>query len=71
MDKAIAEEVRGKNEAQAALFQKLKAAGEKNIYYLSSQGMTEPEDYVDGVHFTDRGMVNYANLIEPLLEAIL
>ena len=71
VDKAIAEEVRGKNEAQAALFQKLKAAGEKNIYYLSSQGMTEPEDYVDGVHFTDRGMVNYANLIEPLLEAIL
>lgn len=71
VDKAIAEEVRSKNEAQKALFKRLQAAGEKNIYYLSSQGMTRPEDFVDGVHFTDQGMVHYVEHLLPLMESVL
>ena len=71
VDTRIAEEVRIKNEAQAALFQKLRAAGEKNIYYVSARGMTDPEDFVDGVHFTDRGMAHYADHIAPVLESVL
>ncbi len=71
VDKAIAEEIRGKNEAQKALFEKLKAAGEKNIYYVPAQGMTDPEDFVDGIHFTDRGMTHYAEHIAPLMESLL
>lgn len=71
VDKAIAEEVRGKNEAQKALFAKLVAAGEKNIYYVPAEGMTQAEDYVDGIHFTDQGMVHYTELIAPLLESLL
>ncbi len=71
VDKAIAEEVRGKNEAQKALFERLQAAGEKNIYYLGAEGMTLPEDFVDGVHFTDQGMVHYVEHLLPLLESVL
>ena len=71
VDRKIAKEVSDKNEAQLALFRKLQAAGEKNIYYLPAQGMTQPEDFVDGVHFTDRGMTHYAEYIAPLLESLL
>ena len=71
VDQKIAEEVSSKNEAQLALFQQLQAAGEKNIYYVPAQGMTDPEDFVDGVHFTDRGMTHYAEYIAPLLESLL
>jgi hypothetical protein len=71
VDKAMAEEVRSKNAAQKALFQRLQDAGEKNIYYLPAQGMTQPEDFVDGVHLTDLGMVHYADHISPLLQKVL
>ncbi len=71
VDQAIAEEVRGKNEAQKALFERLEAAGEKNIYYLPAWGMTGDEDFVDGVHLTDLGMTHYVEHILPLLEKLL
>ena len=71
MDKAIAEEIRSKNAAQKALFERLTATGEKNIYYLPAQGMTQPEDFVDGVHLTDLGMVHYADHLVPLLKKVL
>ena len=71
VDKAMAEEIRSKNAAQKALFEQLTAAGEKNIYYLPARGMTQPEDFVDGVHLTDLGMVHYADHITPLLKKVL
>lgn len=73
VDQAIAEEVRSRNAAQKALFQLLHQAGEKNIYYLPAEGMTgtDGEPFVDGVHFTDLGMVRYADHIGQLLEQLL
>ena len=71
VDKAIAEEVRSKNAAQKALFEKLKKAGEKNIYYVPATRMTDSEDFVDGVHLTDRGMTHYADLLAKTLKKVL
>lgn len=71
VDKAMAEEIRGKNAAQKELFQRLQDAGEKNIHYLPAQGMTTSEDFVDGVHLTDLGMVHYADHLLPLLLKVL
>ena len=73
VDQAIAEEVRTKNLAQKALFRKLKKAGEKKIYYVPSDGMTgrDGEGFVDGIHFTDLGMVRYADHLEKTLRKVL
>ena len=71
VDKAIAEEVSSKNAAQKALFEKLKKAGEKNIYYIPAEKMTTSEDFVDGVHLTDRGMTHYADLLSKTLKKVL
>ena len=71
VDQAIAEEIRKKNAAQKALFEQLVAAGEKNIYYVPAQGMTEADDFVDCIHFTDMGMIHYANHLSKVLEKVL
>ena len=71
VDHAIADEVSSKNAAQKALFQRLKDAGEPDIYYLPALGMTTSEDFVDGVHLTDLGMTHYADYIEPLLRQVI
>lgn len=71
VDQANAEDVRSRNAAQHALYQSLLDAGETNIYYVSSQGMTAPEDFVDGIHFTDQGMTHYADNLAPVLEKAL
>lgn len=73
VDQAIAEEVRSKNAAQKALFQKLRKAGEKRLYYVPSQGMTgdDGEAFVDGIHLTDLGMTRYASHIERALKKAL
>lgn len=71
VDKAIAEEVRSKNAAQKALFEKLKKAGEKKIYYVPADKMTRSDDFVDGVHLTDLGMTHYADLLAKTLKKVL
>ena len=71
LDKDIAEEIRSKNAAQKALFQQLKKAGEKNIYYVSSEKMTTPEDFVDCIHLTDLGMTHYADLLTKTLKKVV
>ena len=72
-DMGIRNEVTKKNAAQKALFGKLKADGEKNIYYVSSKGMIgdDGEATVDGIHFTDLGMRRYAEYLYPVLESAL
>jgi len=73
VDGAIAEEVGQKNAAQRALFLRLKKDGEKKIYYVGTEGMTgsDGEAFVDGIHFTDLGMVRYADHIERALAKAL
>ena len=71
LDRAIADEVNGRNAAQKALYEHLVAAGEKNLFYVPSFEMTQQEDFVDGVHFTDLGMTHYADLMEPVLREAL
>lgn len=72
-DHAILEQVTQKNEAQARLYHKLKDAGEKYIYYIESEGMIgdDGEATVDNIHFTDLGMVRYAEFVYPTLKKAL
>ena len=71
--KKIAEEVNKKNEAVNSVFKALKAKGEKNIYMISSEKMLgeDGEATIDGVHFTDLGMMRYADLVCPVIKKVL
>lgn len=66
-DAGIRSEVDKKNAAQWELFCKLKKQGEKNIWYLKSDDMVghDNEAFVDGIHFTDLGMMRYADWLAP------
>ena len=66
-DAGIKAEVDKKNAAQRELFNKLKKQGEKNIWYLKSDDMVghDNEAFVDGIHFTDLGMMRYADWLAP------
>ena len=66
-DAVIKAEVDKKNAAQWELFCKLKKQGEKNIWYLKSDDMVghDNEAFVDGIHFTDLGMMRYADWLAP------
>lgn len=72
-DNAIREEVTRKNQAQKRLFDKLTAAGEKNIYYIGAEGMIgdDGEATVDGIHFTDLGAMRYVEHILPIVRKSL
>ncbi len=72
-DTHIKQEVEDKNKALNTVFRSLKAKGEKNIYLISSQNMLgqDGEATVDGIHFTDLGMMRYANLVCPVIKKVL
>lgn len=72
-DRRMAEEIKGKNEALREVFEDMIRKGEKDIYYVSSKNMIgdDGEATIDGVHFTDLGMVRYSDLLTPLIEDIL
>ena len=61
------------NAAQLRVYQKLKKAGEKKIYYVKSEGMLgdDQESTVDGTHFTDLGMMRYVDHILPTIKKAL
>lgn len=67
------EEVTTKNEAQKRLYDKLKKSGEKRIYYINAEGMLgeDGEATVDGLHFTDLGMMRYVDHVLPTLKKAL
>jgi lysophospholipase L1-like esterase len=67
------EEVTTKNEAQRRLYDKLKKSGEKRIYYIEAEGMLgdDGEATVDGLHFTDLGMMRYVEHVLPTLKKAL
>ncbi len=72
-DERMRAEIESKNIAQKALFQKLKKAGEKKIYYVSTDGLIgdDGEATVDGIHFTDLGMVRYTEKVLPVIRKAL
>lgn len=72
-DKRVAEEVAKKNEAVRRFFRKLKQSGERNIYFIPSDRMIgdDGEATIDGVHFTDVGMMRYVDLIYPTVRKLL
>ena len=72
-DKAILKEVTDKNLAQRRLYEKLEKAGEKNIYYISAEGMIgdDGEATVDSIHFTDLGAMRYVDHVLPVIKKAL
>ena len=55
------------------LYKKLKKAGEKRLYYVSTDGLIgdDGEATVDGVHFTDLGMMRYVERVLPVMRKAL
>ncbi len=72
-DNRIKEEVMLKNQAQKRLFARLKKSGEKKIYYIGAEGMIgdDGEATVDGIHFTDLGMMRYVDHVLPTIKKAL
>ena len=72
-DKECDESLTKVSAAQRALYERLKKAGEKRIYFVSGDKMLGPdgEGSVDGVHLTDLDMVHYAEWILPVLQKVL
>lgn len=71
-DQAVAREVRRKNETLNEIFRSLKNKGDKKIRLIHSRDMLgdDGEATVDGVHFTDLGMMRYADLVCPVIEKL-
>ncbi len=72
-DQVIAREVQKKNQTLNELFSALKKKGEKNIILIHSKNMLggDGEATVDGIHFTDLGMMRYADLVCPVIQKLL
>ena len=70
MMKEVAKEVRRKNDTLKEIFNCLKKINEKNIILISSKNMLgeDGEATVDGIHFTDLGMMRYADLVCPVIK---
>lgn len=61
------------NAAYRAIYDRLVREGEKNIYFVTSDGLTGPEEEgtVDGNHLTDYGFRAYADKLISVLRPIL
>ncbi|GCB34588.1 hydrolase [Bacteroides faecalis] len=72
-DQNIAREVQRKNQTLNEIFTLLKKKGEKNIYLIHSDKMLgdDGEATVDGIHFTDLGMMRYADLVCPFIQKLI
>lgn len=59
-----------KNNTLKEIFNHLKKKNEKNIIFISSKNMLgkDGEATVDGIHFTDLGMMRYADLVCPVIK---
>ena len=65
--------VTGANEILRKLYEKMKAAGDKNVYYVPTTRLLGPdgEDTVDGTHPTDLGFLRMAQGIAPAVREAL
>jgi len=63
-------DVEARNAAQREIYDRLVAAGEKNIYFLGSDDLIghDGEATVDGTHQTDLGQMRYAEFFLSFLE---
>ena len=70
LDNKSREEIKAKNDAHRAVYEKLRKAGDKNLYYVPSKGLIgdDGEGTVDGTHFTDLGMLRYAETVAPVIK---
>ena len=70
LDNKSREEIKAKNDAHRAVYEKLRKAGDKNVYYVPSKGLIgdDGEGTVDGTHFTDLGMLRYAETVAPVIK---
>ena len=55
------------------IFETLRAKKEKHIFYVSSEKMIgeDREGTVDAIHFTDLGMMRYADVLYPILKRVI
>ncbi len=65
LDQKMAEDIKVKNRALQIEFEKMAAAGFRNIIYIDAKNATglDFEGSVDGVHFTDLGYSRYADFL--------
>jgi hypothetical protein len=70
---ARAAKVAGANELLRKLYEKLKSAGDKNVYYIPTSRLygSDGEDTVDGSHATDLGFLRMAEGMAPVLRDVL
>ncbi|MCM1033907.1 MAG: SGNH/GDSL hydrolase family protein [Odoribacter sp.] len=61
-----------KNAALRRNYERLKADGYTNLYFIESEGLDGPEDdgTVDGIHLTDLGFRHYADFLVPHLSKL-
>ena len=62
-----------RSDAQRRIYEKMRKAGEKNIFYIKSEGMLgdDGDATVDGTHFSDLGMMRYVEHVLPTLKKAL
>ena len=67
-DERVAKEVRRKNDTLKEIFNYL-GSSEKRCYISSKNMLGEDgEATIDGIHFTDLGMMRYADLVCPVVK---
>lgn len=65
--------MKSRNDAQRRIYDKMRKAGEKKLYYIKSDGMLgdDGEATVDGTHFSDLGMMRYVEHVLPTIKKAL
>ena len=73
LDQKTGADTKARNEAQKALYQKLRKAGQKKLYYLEGEKILgdDREGTVDGTHSTDLGAQRYVDAILPIIKKAL
>ena len=61
------------NDSLKVVYGKLKKEGWKKIYYVKGDALngTDREGTIDGAHFTDLGMIKYADILTPVIKKAL
>lgn len=69
-DSEMRKTINEKNATLAKFYKKFRAAGDKNVYFVSSADMigTDNEGTVDGIHFTDLGFERCADYMTPIIK---
>jgi hypothetical protein len=72
-DVSVASNLKMKAIAIRTVYDELKNAGDRNIYFKSSEKLIglDGEATVDGIHFTDLGFMRYADDLFPLLHKLI